>query len=179
MIGNAAAMAPLVLLAVAPAWSGESTRRVEAVECESRRGQEPKKALQRLSEAEVEGLVGSLEEAAKVREEVDGFAAPRANTLTEFDVKALLAGFLKKNGYEAAAGKLDGVAFDAVDATRRLGVKVLSPEAAFNDIAMIKARGEARLLVLDATTPYGFGGMPTKRGAVHALLAELERFLNE
>jgi hypothetical protein len=180
MISNrAVAIAPLILIAVTPAWSGDLPRRAEIVACEPRGAQEKPRPMQRLSEAEVERLVGSLEESAKQREEIAGFVASRVSTLTEADVKALLAGFLKKNGYEVAAGKLDGVAFDAVDVTRRLGVKVLAPGAALDDIAILKARGEARLLVLDASMPQAHSRIPTKRGAVHALLAELERFLNE
>ena len=179
MISNRTmALAPLVLIAATPAWSGDAPGRPEIVAVEPS-PQERKKAVERLTESEVEGLVGSLTESAARLEEVDGFAAPRLNTLTELEVKALLAGFLKKNGFDVAAGKLAGVEFDAVDAKRRVGVKVLDPKAALDEIAVLKARGEARLLVLDASTPYGFSGLPTKRGAVHALLAELERFLNE
>ena len=57
--------------------------------------------------------------------------------------------------------------------------------AGLDEIALLKARGEARVLVVDARNfeydgdGYFANRLPTKRGVAYSLLAELERFLNE
>jgi hypothetical protein len=192
LISNrAAGFLPIALVALAPV-AGAATRGPDPVvvqEAARGRAQESAKpALQRLSEAEVTDLIGA---AADVREfrgmEIRGKVAVRSSFLTEQEAKGLLAAFLKKNGFDAAAGRVGGVALDSVDATRRVGVKLVRDGgiADLDEIALLKARGEARVLVLDSRNfeyddqGYFANRLPTKRGAAYALLAELERFLNE
>ena len=189
MIANRSlALAPFVLLAASPAWSGAAANRPNAVACD--REQEPPqspKIVERLSESEVAGLIGEVKEEAPLRGmEVRGRIAIRSAFLSEIEAKGLLAAFLKKNGFAAAAGKLGDIEMDAVDPARRVGIKIAKEGTTdLDEIALLKARGEARVLVLDARN-FEYDGqgffadrLPTKRGAAYALLAELERFLNE
>ena len=182
MIANrAAGFLPLALVALAPMAGAAAPARPAAVvqDAKPAKAQEatPAPALQRLSEAEVTNLIGSVAEERPARGmEIRGKVAVRSAFLTEQEAKGLLTAFLKKNGFDSAAGKVSGVELDAVDATKRFGVKVVRDGAAdgLDEIALLKARGEARVLVVDARNfeydgdGYFANRLPTKRrtGAV-------------
>jgi hypothetical protein len=191
-ISNASlALVPLTLMASIPGWSAAPSPKAVAT-AGDRQEREPSAArrpLERLTDAEVIGLIGAANEEKPMRgPAIRGAVAVVSSYLTEMEVRGLLAAFLKKNGYDAAAGKLGEMDLDAVDGEKRIGVTVVRAGGAAVDadeIAMLKARGEARVLVLGVRDfeydgrGYFAGRLPTKSGAAHALLAELERFLDE
>ena len=190
MISNASlALAPLVLIAAVPAWSSVPVERPKAVACD--RGQDPQPSptsVERLTETEVSGLIDDVVLEKPMRGPMmRGAVAVQSAYLTETEAKALLAAFLKKNGFAAAAGKLGDIEMDAADTTKRVGVKVVrdAGDGLLDEVALLKARGEARVLVVNSRSleydreGHFAGRLPTKRGAAYALLAELERLLNE
>lgn len=193
-------LAPLVLIAAAPALSSASPKKPGIVACEGRQDAvAPRPAIQRLSESEIEGLVGELKAAQQRVIAMKGEAVAAVGVLTEKEATSLLTAFLKKNGFDAQPLRREGLEPGVWDPAKRAGFTWLKigdpyneePQAgaaaltSMDDLALLRARGEARVLVMeDVRTRYdidgAYGGrIPTKRGVVHALLAEVERFLEE
>jgi hypothetical protein len=163
--------------------------------------QSSERRVQRLSEPELTGLLGDLNERAVV--EVDGFRKAVSAFLTEAEARKVLEAFLKKNGlapkpllvsrpgvdFEADASA-DGLAIEIRGAADegchsynfKLAEGDLTEEEA-DELRLLAARGEARVLLLDGRAyeydKYGdyAGRLPDKRAAVRRLLADLERFL--
>ena len=193
-------MAPFVLIAAAPALTSATPKKAEVVACESRQDAvTARPAIQRLSESEIEGLVGDLKAAQQRVMAVKGEAVAAIGVLTEKEARSLLAAFLRKNGFETEPLKRDGLEVGVWDPAKRVGVTWLSagdpydeepkPGGAaltsIDELALMRARGEARVMVMEnVRTRYDIDGayagrIPTQRGVVHALLAEVERFLDE
>ena len=173
--------APLVLFAAVPAFSMAAPKKAEVVACEPRQEAAARPAIARLTEKEIEGLVGDLNAMQQPPMMMEGLRKAVTGALTEQEARSLLAAFLKKNGIEAAPLMRDGAQAGLYDPAKRVGVAWPGPAA--DDLALMRARGEARILVVDGIAErydvegvYG-GRLPTKRGVVHALLAEVERFL--
>jgi hypothetical protein len=162
--------------------------------------QSSEKRVERLSETEITGLLGQLR-AAPQRPAIRGFVSDGGVAyVTEADARKVLEAFLKKNGLAAKAVRIvrDGLDFEA-DSER---VEIRGAADAFtglqfeyaekdlteeerDEIELLRARGELRMLVLDGRAyeydPDGdYGGrLPDLRGAVRRLLADLERFLGQ
>jgi hypothetical protein len=163
--------------------------------------------VQRLSETEIESIVADLKAEAPLQGfAVKGDVVAVYAFLTEAEAKALLVAFLKKNGLDVKPLRLQrgGVDFeaDAVDPAKRVAVEYVGPkeectyeqftpaetdldDAEREELELLRARGEARVLVLDGRSyqfdKYGDwgGGMLTKRQVARKLLADLERFLEQ
>jgi hypothetical protein len=162
--------------------------------------------VQRLSETEIDGLLGGLRDGQDdgPRIAVMGKRAAISGFLTEAEARSVLAAFLRKNGLEAkpATVRRDGVDFeaDALDGAKGIGVEIrgakgdctnynfqhdesdLSDDEAA-ELELLRAKGELRVLVLDGRA-YEYdkfgdyrGRLPDKKGIVRRLLADLERFL--
>ena len=201
-------LAAWTLAAIAPlaAFPGRATPK--SSEISLRQGQEsPTKppvesAIQRLTDTELESLVADLKAGTERATAVDGDRAAISAVLTEAEARVILTAFLKKNGYEpkrlTIAPGGHSIEVDALDAARGVGVAFLPgkqryggnrenagprPTEAIDELMLLRARGEARVLVLDGSDfEYDSDGnwagvLPTKKAAVQRMLAALENFL--
>ncbi len=160
--------------------------------------------LNRLTDAEIEGLVGEFKQGRQRAMAVKGEMAMYTAVLTEQEARSILNAFLKKNGFEPKCVNVapggETIEVDAWDAARGVGIAFLPgkpqfgdnqekvgarPDKAIEELALLRARGEARVLVLDGTDyeydPEGYmaGTLPSKKAAIQRLLAAVEGFIRE
>jgi hypothetical protein len=189
MISNGISrFAPLVLFAIAPGVAAGGARRDRQESAESSKSAAKPVEVKRLTDRDVAGLLGELEEKQKREGPVmlGSPAVPTCPTLTEAEVRELLETFFRKNGVATrrdVKAERDGVvikaAVEAGGALFRLRDETLT-EAESDEIAMLKARGEARVLIADPSeSTTGWTNLPTRRQIAEKLLAELERFMME
>ncbi len=158
--------------------------------------------VQRLTDAEIDGLVTDLREGHERGMAMEGDRAAISAVLTEAEARSILNAFLKKNGFEPKVVTLapggHPIEVDALDRARGVGVAFLPgkppfgdnqepvgprPKEAIDELLLLRARGESRVLILDGGDfeydPEGDfdGRLPTKKAAIQRLLAALEEFL--
>ena len=186
MIGNRlSALAPAAILVVAaggmrPVRSHGAD--VQTVEARPQAHVEAKLVV--VTEAEASGVLEALQD-AKVPMPPQGDPAPPSSFLTEGEARTVLEEFLKTRGMEGRAVDVRGLRLTAYDAATRTGVAVSEeqPAGALDEAALLRARGEMKVLVLHRSDweydKYGaFGGsIPRQATVVERLRAELERFL--
>ena len=189
MANGVSRFAPLVLFAVAPAIAAGGARkdRQEGVE-RKEKGPLPVAELQRLTDRDVAGLLGELQEKKQEMAKVmlGSPAMPTCPTLTETEVRELLETFFRKNGIATrrdVKAERDGVAIKAAveagGALFRLRDATMT-EAESDEIALLMARGEARVFIAEPTeSTTSYTNFPTRRQIAEKLLAELERFITE
>jgi hypothetical protein len=157
---------------------------IQAVETRPQAAAEAKLVV--VTMAEAGGVLEALQE-AKVPPPPQGDPAPPRSFLTEGEARVVLEEYLKSRGLEAKAVDVRGVRLAAYDAASRTGVAVCEeqPAGALDEVALLRARGEMKVLVLHRADweydKYGdFGGsVPNRAAVVERLRAELERFLEK
>ncbi len=212
-LGRVGGIAAWTLAAIAPLAAFASPRSVAPIAGEAvlvsvqETPSKPQAApidVRRLTDSEIEGLVSDMKGANQRAMAVRGKMAYHTAVLTEAEARSILGAFLKKNGFEPKCVSLapngETIEVDAWDAARGVGVAFLPgrpqfgdnggplearPVKAMDELALLRARGEAQVLILDGTDfeydPEGHLGdrLPSKKAAIQRLLAAVEGFIRE
>jgi hypothetical protein len=177
---------PLALFAITPMSVNARESAPTVMTDAAPRASAPEPTRIALPLAQVRGLIALLQQQQAPPQ---GEPSPINAFLSEAETSQLLQAFLLDLGYDVKpiALRRDGVELKLLVGAPAIGVALLDlqPTAAVEELALLKARGEMKVLMLshdsiqyEAYPGSSSGRLPTREGVVRRLKDELERFLN-